>query len=63
MITVRPDSDPDVLIEIDGRSGKWIRFIQNPNNKTLRRVYQHAIDVSPDLTPSEKTSMRNRQIT
>jgi len=56
--------DPMVIIEIDDKTGKWIKFIRkNKGNKdSLTDCYKKAIDANEDLKPIEKTRLKQRQI-
>lgn len=63
MTSFTPDSDPDVTIEIDDTTKKWIRFTKNPNSKTLTGVYRHMINTNPNLPAQAKAQLLSRQIT
>lgn len=51
-------ADPKIKIEIDDKTGKWIRFIVNPTRKTLREVYNDALDDNTKLTDAQRTELK-----
>jgi len=56
--------DPGVEIEIDPRTGRWIRFVKKPPGytKTLQETYETGLDSNSSLSNPQRTALKSRNI-